>query len=209
MSTTKKICELCSMGATHFKQSPSGNVYYCPHHAPQFSVRLSEAAQDSIITTKYLPVIIIYLIATVLAFTLAFFKSDLNYHAWMLYFMGFTFLSFGFFKILDISAFADGYQEYDLIAIKSRVYALTYPFIEILLAGLYLTNIGGIYRDFFTFILMVIGSLGVYKKLRRKEEIPCVCLGVVFKFPMSKVTLFENSLMALMALLMFPTYLAM
>lgn len=198
------------MNATHIKSTPSGAVHhYCGHHAPKDSLTLEGEPKKEFAISNYLPVITIYIVATIFSFLMFFFHDNFSYHTWMLYFMGFTFLFFGFFKILDISAFADGYQDYDLIAMKSRVYALIYPFIEIALAGLYLANAGGIYRDLFTFVLMVIGSLGVYRKLKLKEEIPCVCLGVVFKLPMTKVTLFENSLMALMTLLMLPMYFMM
>jgi len=71
---------------------------------------------------------------------------------------------------------------------------------------LYLSDTGGIYRDVCTLLLMGISSVGVFKKLQSKEEIPCVCLGVIFKLPMTKVTLLENLFMAVMALLMLPLY---
>jgi len=193
------------MEAVFLKADEKGLVrYYCEHHAPKGATQIGET--KSVIST-YLPVISIYVSAVILSVLLAMMTGMRGAHMLMLYFMGFTFLSFGFFKVLDVSAFADGYQDYDIIAKKSRLYALLYPFIELLLAGLYLADIGGIYRDAFTLILMVVGSLGVFKKLQAKEEIPCVCLGVVFKLPMTKVTLFENGLMSLMALSMLLMYL--
>lgn len=205
MKDIKRTCELCSMDATFLNADTGGLVhYYCDHHAPSGATRIGK--QKSAIST-YLPVISIYLSAVVLSVLLATMTGMWGAHMLMLYFMGFTFLSFGFFKVLDVSAFADGYQDYDIIAKKSRIYALLYPFIELLLAGLYLADVGGIYRDLFTLILMIIGSIGVFKKIQAKEEIPCVCLGVVFKLPMTKVTLFENGLMSLMALSMLLMYL--
>lgn len=48
--------------------------------------------------------------------------------------------------------------------------------------------------------VMLIGAYGVYRKLRAHEEIPCACLGTVFKVPMTWVTLGEDLLMAGMAL---------
>lgn len=193
------------MDATFLKADTGGLIhYYCDHHAPTNATRIGK--KPSAIKT-YLPVIGIYASAIALSLLLPGVTEMWGAHTLMLYFMGFTFLLFGFFKVLDVSAFANGYQDYDIIAKKSRTYALLYPFIELLLAGLYLADIGGIYRDTFTLILMVIGSIGVFKKLQAKEEIPCVCLGVVFKLPMTKVTLFENGLMALMALSMLLMYL--
>lgn len=205
METTKRTCELCSMDATFLKADEKGLIhYYCDHHAPNGATRTGKS--KTAIST-YLPVISIYASAVILSLLLASMTEMWGAHMLMLYFMGFTFLTFGFFKVLDVSAFADGYQDYDIIAKKSRVYALLYPFIELLLAGLYLADIGGIYRDIFTLILMIVGSIGVFKKLQAKEEIPCVCLGVVFQLPMTKVTLFENGLMSLMAFSMLLMYL--
>lgn len=205
METTKRTCELCSMDGTFLKADEKGLVhYYCEHHAPKGAVQIGKT--KGVIST-YLPVIGIYVSAVILSVLLAMLTGMWGVHMLMLYFMGFTFLSFGFFKVLDISAFADGYQDYDIIAQKWRLYALLYPFIELVLAGLYLADIGGIYRDALTLILMIIGSIGVFQKLQAKEDIPCVCLGVVFKLPMTKVTLFENGLMALMALSMLLMYL--
>lgn len=193
------------MDATFLKPDESGLVHhYCDHHAPSDAIRVTKSKS---VITVYLPIISIYVSAILLSLLLSAITGMWGAHMLMLYFMGFIFLSFGFFKILDISAFADGYQDYDIIAKKSRIYALLYPFIELMLAGLYLADIGGIYRDVFTLILMIVGSIGVFRKLKAKEDIPCVCLGVIFKLPMTKVTLFENSFMALMALLMLPMYL--
>ena len=49
---------------------------------------------------------------------------------------------------------------------------------------------------------MVIGAVGVAGELRKKNQIPCACLGVVFKIPMTTVTFIEDVLMAVMAILM-------
>ncbi len=91
---------------------------------------------------------------------------------------------------------------------KSKTYALSYPFIEVILGLMYLLSFGGIYRDVFTFLIMSMSAYGVWKALQVKDEIPCACLGTVFKVPMTKVTLFENVFMALMALYMIWMYLA-
>ena len=116
--------------------------------------------------------------------------------------MAFFFLVFGLFKLNNLKGFTEAYAMYDIIAMKSKTYALAYPFIEIILGFMYLFSFGGIHRDVFTFIIMGISAYGVWKALQKNEEIPCACLGTVFKVPMTKVTLFENVFMALMALYM-------
>ncbi len=149
----------------------------------------------------FLPLIIIF--GAIIVFTVLmtiFVNTKLEFAMRMM--MGSFFLVFGFFKIINLKAFADAYSTYDIIAMRSKFYAFLYPFLELLVAIFYLANIGGIYRDIFTFILMVVSSLGVIRKLKMKEEIPCACLGMVFKLPMTWVTLIEDVLMAVEAFIM-------
>ncbi len=126
-------------------------------------------------------------------------------------FMGLFFVTFAFFKLLDIRGFAKAFRSYDLIAEQSRVYGLVYPFIELTLGVAYLANsqfvaFFGMWFptavNFATLVLMLLGSFGVIDALRSNRKIQCACLGTVFKLPMSKVTLIEDLSMAVMAMLM-------
>lgn len=178
--------------------------YYCEHHTPEGSAKIGEISKPEIGLKKFLPVIIIFSLI-VLCTTIATYIHGFTLEFAMRAMMASFFSIFGAFKIFNLTAFADAYSTYDILAKRSRVYAFTYPFLEILLAVLYVLDIGGIYRDIFTFLLMAVSSIGVIQKLRLKEEIPCACLGMVFKLPMTKVTLFEDVLMAFEALVMIIT----
>ena len=113
------------------------------------------------------------------------------------------FFIFSLFKIFNLRAFSDAYTTYDIVAKRSRLYALAFPFIELAFAVLYLADFGGIVRDLIVFAVMAVSTIGVVQKLRLREEIPCACLGMVFVLPMTWVTLVEDFLMAAEALLMF------
>ncbi len=117
-------------------------------------------------------------------------------------FMAAFFLVFGFLKLLNLKGFAQAYATYDVIAKKSRAYALAYPFIEIALGLSYLFRLVPKVTNWITLIVMFISAIGVAIALSKKKEIMCACLGVVFKVPMTYVTLFEDLLMAAMALIM-------
>ncbi len=191
------------MEATFQKTDSEGLVhYYCDHHAPEGAIRIAGASKPESNMQKFLPLILIF--SAIVAFTLI--ASIM--HGWfdlafsMRMMMGSFFAIFGSFKVFNLNAFADAYGTYDILAKRSRAYAYIYPFLELLLAVLYLANIGGIYRDIFTFILMAVSTIGVAQKIRQKEEVPCACLGMVFKLPMTWVTLLEDVLMALEALSM-------
>lgn len=204
METTKHKCELCSMDATHLKQDESGTShYYCEHHAPTGATQLGGVIvnKESPIK-KFLPIIVIF--SSIIIFTISALvvRGSWSTTFAMQMMMGSFFAIFGGFKVFNLRAFANAYADYDILAKRSRAYAFVYPFIEIALAVLYLADIGGIYRDIFTFLLMAVSSVGVIQKLRLKEEVPCACLGMVFKIPMTWITLIEDVLMALEAFFM-------
>lgn len=119
----------------------------------------------------------------------------------MLAFMGYFFIVFGTLKVIRLKGFVEAYQMYDVIAMRSKIYAYGYPFLELGFGVAYLlawhvTLVSAVVAP-----VMLIGAYGVYLKLRKREEIPCACLGTVFKVPMTWVTLAEDLLMAVMALM--------
>ena len=128
--------------------------------------------------------------------------ADFSLHSLMRNFMGGFFVLFSLFKMIDLSGFADGYSTYDLLAKRSRAYALSYPFIELGLGILYFLGLAPLLTNLLTVLFMAIGSIGVGKALLEKRSIQCACLGTALKLPMTKVTLAEDALMGLMALVM-------
>ena len=117
----------------------------------------------------------------------------------MLAFMGSFFLVFGGLKAWRLKGFVSAYQMYDVVAMRSKIYAYGYPFLEIGFGLAYILAWQVRWVSVLVVIVMIIGAWGVFKKLRQREEIPCACLGTVFKVPMTWVTLVEDILMALMA----------
>lgn len=114
-------------------------------------------------------------------------------------FMAGFFLVFSFFKLLDLTAFADSYQMYDLLAARSRLYALTYPFIELALGIAYLVRLEPVLTNAVTLAVMLVSAVGVLRALLARRQIRCACLGGVLNLPMTYVTLAEDVLMAAMA----------
>jgi copper chaperone CopZ len=122
-----------------------------------------------------------------------------SWHEWMNDFMAGFFIVFSFFKLLNLSAFANAYRGYDLIAAKSAAYAYAYPFIELALGVAYLIRWNPVATNWITLVVMLLSAAGVLNALRKRQLIECACLGTVFKLPMSKVTLIEDLSMAAMA----------
>lgn len=117
----------------------------------------------------------------------------------MRYFMAGFFLSFAFFKLLDIPAFADAYAGYDLLAVRWRGWGYIYPFVELGLGAAYLADWQPIFTNWVTLVVMGFSAIGVIQAVMNKRKIRCACLGAVFQLPMSTVTIIEDVGMVLMA----------
>lgn len=149
----------------------------------------------------FLPLVVLF--ALIIALTgLRQWYTGYNLHGTMSDFMGFFFIIFGFFKIINWHGFAEAYAMYDILAKRSMAYSYAYPLIELALGVLYLFRLYPTFTNVVTLIVMLVSSIGVANELRKKKSIVCACLGVVFKIPMTYVTLIEDLLMAAMALVM-------
>jgi len=149
----------------------------------------------------FLPLIIIGLLVVACALVRQFFLPAFDMYAFMNDFMGAFFIIFGLFKIMNLKGFAEAYSTYDIIAKRSAVYALIYPFLEIVLGVFYIMRWYPPFTNLVTLILMLVSAVGVAQNLAKREPIMCACLGTVFKIPMTYVTLVEDLLMALMAII--------
>ncbi len=125
--------------------------------------------------------------------------SSLSAHETMRYFMAGFFLTFSFFKLLNLQAFADAYAGYDLLAARWHGWGYVYPFVELGLGLAYLANFSPTFINWVTLIIMSFSAIGVIRAVMSKTKIQCACLGTVFKLPMSTVTIVEDVGMVAMA----------
>lgn len=120
----------------------------------------------------------------------------------LLHFMTGFFLVFGAFKLMDLKGFAEGYSTYDLLAQRFFAYGYIYPFIELAFGFLMLTGYHPAWLLWTELGVMAFSGLGVARKLLRKEQFQCACLGTFLKVPLTYVTLVEDFGMALLALIL-------
>jgi hypothetical protein len=151
--------------------------------------------------STFLPLIIIFSIIFILTVIMQM-RTGWHFYSFLSTFMGIFFIVFGAFKIFNLTNFAHAFSMYDLIAKQSRIYALSYPFIELGLGILYLGQWFPRATNIITLIIMLISAAGVGIELSKGAHITCACLGTVFKIPMTYVTLLEDLLMAVMAVVM-------
>ena len=124
---------------------------------------------------------------------------QLNFQEFMLDFMAGFFLVFSFFKFLDLKGFVQAFSGYDPIAHRLEFYGWIYPFIELFLGLLLLTNTAVDYALYSTLFILAATTIGVVDQLRRRNKIVCACLGSVLNLPMTEATLIENLVMLIMA----------
>lgn len=123
--------------------------------------------------------------------------EGVRWHETMRYFMAGFFLIFSFFKLLDISAFADAYADYG----RWRGWGLIYPFVELALGLAYLANWNPLLTNWATLIVMGFSVIGVIQAKLHKRSIRHVGFGTFFILPMSTVTIIEDVSMVAMATL--------
>ena len=138
---------------------------------------------------------------TVIVLLLIGLVAILQINGYMLLFMGIFFVIVSFLKFIDLKGFAQAFAMYDIVAKRSNVYAYIYPFIELGLGISYLLLWQVTLTATITFIIMTVGSIGVAKNLLSKNPVKCACLGTKIKVPLTKFTLFEDIVMAIMALM--------
>lgn len=148
---------------------------------------------------KYRPLAVLTGITLLAATLLTWQQYGGNAMVWMHIFMGLFLCSFAMLKLFNPSAFATGFQKYDLLAKKSRAYALAYPWIELALGLGYLSFHMQQAVYIATVIVLGFGAIGVIVALKQGLNLKCACMGNILDVPLSTVTLVENIGMAAMA----------
>lgn len=126
-------------------------------------------------------------------------SSGFDFMRWMRHFMAGFFLTFSFFKLLNVPDFAISYSSYDILARRWLGWGYVYPFIELAFGLMFLTNFQPVFANAAAFVVMSVSTIGVVQSLLAKRRFQCACLGAVFNLPMSTITLVEDLLMTGMA----------
>lgn len=150
---------------------------------------------------SFVPLIVIFVLIIAFAVGISWYRQLFTYQSIMIDFMAGFFIVFGGFKLVKLSAFVEAYSMYDVITKRFKPYGYLYPFLEIGLGVAFLLRFEITIAAWATLVLMLINSIGAYEGIRDKKILMCACLGTVFKLPMSYVTLGEDLLMGVMALM--------
>ncbi|MDB5200606.1 MAG: heavy metal transporter [Ferruginibacter sp.] len=163
------------------------------------SIQEEEMPEAQSWLATYKPILLIFGYISIISILLAWHAGEFMPMSFMNIFMAGFFLTFSFFKMLDLQGFADSYAMYDILAKRIKGWGYVYPFAELALGIAYATGFQPLATNMATVILMTISIIGVLQSLFRKQTIRCACLGAVFNLPMSTITVIEDALMIAMS----------
>lgn len=147
----------------------------------------------------YKPILLIFAYITSIALLVQFNNHHFMPMQFMQHFMAGFFLTFSFFKLLNLAGFAESYAMYDVIAKRIPAWGYVYAFTELALGIAYLINFNPLITNSVTLVVMSVSIIGVLQSVLNKKKIQCACLGAVFNLPMSTVTIIEDALMIAMS----------
>ncbi|RZK20120.1 MAG: heavy-metal-associated domain-containing protein [Pedobacter sp.] len=158
---------------------------------------LAEETKSWVATYK--PILLIFGYVTAISLLVSWQDSTINLMTFMRIFMAGFFLTFSFFKMLNLKAFAESYAMYDIVAKRFSAWGYIYAFIELGLGLSFALNLSPIFVNWVTLIVMTVSILGVLESVLNKKKIQCACLGAIFNLPMSTVTIVEDAIMIAMS----------
>lgn len=168
--------------------------------AEQDNVKSSTSGNWLTIMSRLYPLwlIVAYLTTSVIVYD--------HYHprGWMVamqLWMGLFYMVFSFFKLINLSGFVTTFQRYDMVAGLIPPYAYVYPFLEVVLGIAYLLGYQITIANIVTIVIFTENLGGVVRSQMKGENLECACLGSLLNLPLSTVTLAEDTLMIVMAIL--------
>lgn len=184
------------IGLDTFQQALGGTNSKYQISAAHHSETLEEAKSWG---ETYKPILLIFGYVTAISLVVSWQGSSINFMVFMRIFMAGFFLTFSFFKMLNLKAFAESYAMYDIVAKKFSAWGYIYAFIELGLGLSFALNLLPVVVNWATLVVMTISILGVLESVLNKKKIQCACLGAVFNLPMSTVTIVEDAIMIAMS----------
>lgn len=102
-------------------------------------------------------------------------------------------------KLMDLDAFAESFEKYDLIMQRVKPYGRVFPFLELLLGLGFVSGVAPVATGIGSLVLGTSGASSVFKAVYiDKLELNCACVGGNSKAPLGVVSFLENAIMVVM-----------
>lgn len=117
----------------------------------------------------------------------------------MVGFMGISLSMLASLKLMDLNAFTESFQKYDLVTKRFKPYGKAYPFAELAIGLGFLSGIAPLVTGISALLVGVSGAVSVFKAVYiDKMALNCACVGGNSKAPLGVVSFAENGIMAVM-----------
>ena len=114
-------------------------------------------------------------------------------------FMGFSLAMLASLKLIDMEAFTESFQKYDLITKRFKSYSKVYPFAELFIGLSFLSGIAPLATGIASLLVGISGGVSVFKAVYiDKLALNCACVGGNTKTPLGIISFSENAIMAIM-----------
>ncbi|CAN5458725.1 hypothetical protein BH10BAC6_BH10BAC6_05360 [soil metagenome] len=150
----------------------------------------------------YKPLLLLLVFVSFLSLYAALMDGQIHWMHFMRMFMAGFFLSFSFFKLLDLKGFADSFAMYDVIAKRFKQWGYMYAFIELALGVAFLIDFNSFITNVTAIAVMGMSIVSVVLSIVNKSKCPSACMGAVFKMPMGAVSVIEDGAMVIMSVVM-------
>ncbi len=112
-------------------------------------------------------------------------------------FMGVSLSMLASLKLMDLDAFVEGFQKYDLITKTFKPYGKIYPFAELLIGLGFLSGVAPLLTGISSLLIGTSGAISVFKAVYiDKLTLNCACVGGNAKTPLGIISFVENAIMA-------------
>jgi hypothetical protein len=147
--------------------------------------------------TSYTPVIALFSTAGLMALALSLQMSG---------FMGISLSMLASLKLMDLEAFSNSFNKYDLVTRKFKLYGRIYPFLELAIGLGFLSGVAPLLTGVASTTVGISGIISVVKAVYiDKMALNCACVGGKSKAPLGVVSLAENLMMVVMGTMLIYT----
>lgn len=141
------------------------------HNVPAPTVPAAPTGEEKSFLATYRPLLLVFAYLIGVVALVEFAAGRIDWMRAMSNFMGGFFVTFSFFKMLNLRAFVDAYQTYDVLARPVRAYGYVYPFIELGLGIAYLLRLAPVVTNLVTLAVMLVSVVGVTQALLQNRRI--------------------------------------
>lgn len=159
----------------------------------------SEETEAPITLSTYIPLFTLFWYIVLFSLLAEYISWSFDIVSFMQHFMWGFFISFSYFKLINLKEFAMSYSMYDIVAKKWKNWGYVYAVIELVLGISYFVWFAPLLTNIVTFIVMSVSIVWVLQSVLKKQKIKCACLWAVFNLPMSWITIIEDALMIAMS----------